>query len=106
MANQVQIDKEIFDNLIDYFWSEDFPTWWLADEIRGKLESKLDKICLHGSCSLNINVLLRARSENRRVTRIPITRESPYHSERIPSGTMSYRPNDFSFSALLVVYSP
>lgn len=44
MANQIQIDKELFDDLIDYFWSEDLPTGWLADEIRGKLTSKLDKM--------------------------------------------------------------
>lgn len=44
MAKQVQIDKELFDDLIDYFWSKDFPTGWLANEIRGKPNSKLDKM--------------------------------------------------------------
>ena len=44
MAKQIQIDKELFDDLIDYFWSEDFPEGWLADEIRGKLKAKLDKM--------------------------------------------------------------
>lgn len=44
MAKQVQIDKELFDDLIGYFWSEDFPRGWFADEIRRKLNSKLDKM--------------------------------------------------------------
>ncbi|MBD5130166.1 MAG: complexin-2 [Ruminococcaceae bacterium] len=44
MTKQIQIDKELFDDLIDYFWSKDFPGGWLADEIRRKLNSKLDKM--------------------------------------------------------------
>lgn len=44
MAKQIQIDKELFDDLIDYFRSEDFPGGWFADEIRRKLNSKLDKM--------------------------------------------------------------
>ena len=44
MAKQIQIDKELFDNLIDYFWSDDFPRGWLANDIRRKLNSKLDKM--------------------------------------------------------------
>lgn len=44
MPKQIQIDKELFDGLIDYFWSEDFPRGWFADEIRRKLNSKLDKM--------------------------------------------------------------
>lgn len=44
MSKQVQIDKELFHDLIDYFWSEDFPRGWLADEIRRRLNSKFDKI--------------------------------------------------------------
>lgn len=44
MTKQIQINKELFDDLIDYFWSEDFPRGWLADEIRHKLNSKLDKM--------------------------------------------------------------
>lgn len=44
MAKQIQIDKELFDDLINYFWSEDFPREWFADKIRHKLNSKLDKM--------------------------------------------------------------
>lgn len=44
MTKQIQINKELFDDLIDYFWSEDFPRGWLADDIRRKLNSKLDKM--------------------------------------------------------------
>ena len=44
MAKQIQIDKELFDDLIDYFWGEDFPEGWFADEIRGKLNAKLEKM--------------------------------------------------------------
>ncbi|MCM1166974.1 MAG: complexin-2 [Lachnospiraceae bacterium] len=44
MGKQVQIDAELFDALIEYFWSEDFPTGWLANEIRRGLDAKVDKL--------------------------------------------------------------
>lgn len=44
MTKQIQINKELFDDLIYYFWSEDFLRGWFADGIRRKLNSKLDKM--------------------------------------------------------------
>lgn len=40
MTKQIQINKELFDDLIYYFWSEDFLRGWFADGIRRKLNSK------------------------------------------------------------------
>lgn len=41
---QVQIDWELFRDLLDYFYADDEPQGFEADEIRRQLSEKVDKI--------------------------------------------------------------
>lgn len=43
MAN-IQVSEELFCNLIDYFFTDEIPQEWQADEIRQQLNEKLDKL--------------------------------------------------------------
>ena len=44
MSKQVQIDEGLFWNIHDYFFGEDAPDGWQADEIRAELNRKIDKM--------------------------------------------------------------
>lgn len=44
MSKQIQIDWELFRDLIDYFFSDGAPEGFEADEIRKKMSEKIDKI--------------------------------------------------------------
>ena len=44
MSKQVQIEWELFLNLYDFFFSDEAPEGYEADEIREKLSEKVDKI--------------------------------------------------------------
>lgn len=44
MSRQVQIDWELFLDLYDFFFSDEAPESYEADEIRKKLSEKVDKI--------------------------------------------------------------
>ena len=44
MSQQVQIEWELFLNLYDFFFSDEAPEGYEADEIREKLSEKVDKI--------------------------------------------------------------
>ncbi len=44
MNKQIQIDGELFWNIYEYFFGEDAPDGWQADEIRVGLERKIDKM--------------------------------------------------------------
>ena len=45
MGKQVQIDMELFNELLDYFRTSG--TGYLADDIRKRLNAKLDKMLAH-----------------------------------------------------------
>lgn len=44
MKKQIQIDFSLFCELYDYFFGENAPTGYAAEEIRKQLEDKADKI--------------------------------------------------------------
>lgn len=44
MSKQVQIDWELFFDIYDYFFSDEAPEGYEADEIRKKISEKVDKI--------------------------------------------------------------
>lgn len=44
MSKQVQIDWELFLDLYDFFFSDEAPEGYEADEIRKKMSEKVDKI--------------------------------------------------------------
>ena len=44
MSKQVQIDWELFLDLYDFFFKEEAPEGFEADEIRKKMSDKVDKI--------------------------------------------------------------
>ena len=44
MSKQVQIDWELFLDLYDFFFSDEAPEGYKADEIRKKISEKVDKI--------------------------------------------------------------
>ena len=41
---QIQIDEELFRDVLGYFFGDEAPTGWEADEIRRQLEDKLEKL--------------------------------------------------------------
>lgn len=41
---KVQIDEDLFRDILEYFFGDEFPTGLGADEIRKQLEDKLEKL--------------------------------------------------------------
>lgn len=44
IGKNIQIDSELFIELLDYFFDDSTPDTWQTQAIRKKLESKLDKL--------------------------------------------------------------
>lgn len=94
MSKQVQIDWELFLDLYDFFFSDEAPEGYKADEIRKKSLKRSIKSSIE-SFSANTSVLPQGQNVKWLGKNTSITEEFQNHSERIRNTTsQSHQKNE------------